>query len=115
MPLLPGSYAALIEEFVAEQIISTDLPPRKIISAATIKFATASAIEAAFAFVAVASALEQPVFSGTKNNQILSTEMYRCIAAFVADIYAVETLNRRRSTCKDVYEFWAVSKDTFFA
>ncbi len=87
---------------------------RAAIASTVRSFPNASVIDAAFAFVSMASAIEHPIFTFTDNDDEFAIEMYRAIAAYVADIYAVETLYGPSSTCSQINDFWRKSEDTFF-
>lgn len=113
---MPVAHAEQIEVFVAEFIVSNeDLSVKDAISAAIGNFPNAQAIDAAFAFVSMASALEQPVFRYTDNDKNLSAELYRSVAMFVADIYAVEKLKGWPVTCAQISDFWLSTGDVFFS
>ncbi|MEO3416801.1 hypothetical protein AAFO92_19290 [Roseovarius sp. CAU 1744] len=115
MFLVPLTLTEKIEEFVAELIVSNeDLSARNAISAAIGEFPNAKAIDAVFAFVSMASALEQPLFDYTGRDAKLSAELYRSIAILVADIYAVERLRGWPVTCAQLSEFWVETDETFF-
>ncbi|WP_299852370.1 hypothetical protein [uncultured Roseovarius sp.] len=105
----------MIEEFVADFIVSNeDYSVRDAIAATVKKFPNYMAIDAVFAFVSMASALEQPIFRYTDNDKKISAQLYRSIAMFIADIYAVEKLKGWPVTCVQVSDFWAEQGDTFF-
>ncbi len=89
---MPKTNVIMIEEFITELIVTdASISAGAAIAGLVRSFPEAAAIEAAFAFVSMASALERPIFSFTDNDQEFATDMYRAIAAFTADIYAVET------------------------
>ncbi len=112
---MPIAHAEVIEEFVADFIVSNaDSSVRHAIAATMVKFPNSMAIDAAFAFVSVAAALEQPVFKSTENDATRSGELYRSIAMFVADIYAVEKLSGWPAMCSQINDFWTKYGDTFF-
>lgn len=113
---MPLTLTEKIEEFVAELIVSNeDLSARYAISAAIGEFPDVKAIDAVFAFVSMASALEQPLFNYTGRDAKLSAELYRSIAILVADIYAVEKLGGWPVTCAQISEFWVETDEAFFA
>lgn len=116
MTLPTGSYAPLIEEFVAERAVSeTSTSPQTLIFAAIERFPNAKAIEAAFAFVCVASALEPPSMFSEGVEQEFVSKMHRAIAVFSADIYAVEALHGPSPTCSQIRDFWLKTGERFFA
>ena len=105
-----------IEEHLAELIVSIEgLSAREAIARTVKSFPEASAIGAAFGFISMTSALENPIFAFTANDKEFAAEMYRAIAAFTADIYAVESLYPSPSTCSQIIDFWLKSGDLFFA
>lgn len=113
--LVPNTRLELIEEFFAEYIVSRSEPSVRDAIAATVKkFPMATAACVAFAFVSIASSLESPIVKGKENNEKLSAELYRAIAVFVADIYAVEELYGAPAICAHIFDFWMESEDTFF-
>ncbi len=113
---MPLTLTEKIEEFVAELIVSNeDLSVRYAISAAIGEFPDVKAIDAVFAFVSMASALEQPLFNYTGRDAKLSAELYRSIAILVADIYAVEKLGGWPVTCAQISDFWIETDEAFFA
>ncbi|MEO3417413.1 hypothetical protein AAFO92_22370 [Roseovarius sp. CAU 1744] len=115
MTLLPGSYSSLIEEFVAERSLSMErAPPNVVIGEAVRKFPNAPALEAAFACICVASALEQPVTLSKEIDVDFIIGLYRAIAVFSADVYAVEKLYGPTPTCSRVLEFWVQTDERFF-
>ena len=116
MTLPPGSYAPLVEEFVAELVVSQERSsPNVIIAEAVKKFPNAPALETTFAFTCVASALERPMVLPKDMEESFIAGLYRAIAVFSADIYAVERLRGPRPTCSNIQEFWAETSEEFFA
>ena len=112
---MPFTHTEQIEEFVAEFIVSNeDMSVRYAIFAAIERFPNVKAIDAVFAFVSMASALERPVFRYTGRDEKLSAELHRSIAVLVADIYAVEKLRGWPVTCAQISEFWVETGETFF-
>ena len=113
--MVPRSCSEKIEEFVAELIVSNESTSMWAAIAATVtKFPNSPALDAAFAFTSVASALERPFFSFTDNDKKRAAEMYRAMALFVADIYAVEKLYGPSPTCAQISDFWAKTGETLF-
>lgn len=112
---MPRAYHLALEEFVAEFLTSGKNPSAAVaIAIAVTKFPKCPAIEAAFAFTSVASALEKPLFQYTADDEALAKNMYRAIAVFAADIYGAEKLTGPSARCSDVYSFWLASEDRFF-
>lgn len=112
---MPNTNVELIEEFIAELIISNEKTSMQVAIASTVeRFANSPAIDATFAFVSMASTLEQPIFKYTDNDNKLAMEMYRAIAMFTADIYAVEKLSGPSPTCSQISDFWVETKEAFF-
>lgn len=107
--------AETIEEYFAECIFANPNPSvRNAIAKTVLKFPEATATCAAFAFISLAASLETPLFRYTANDEKLSVVLYRAIAAFVADIYAVEKLYGSPVICSQIGEFWVASEDKFF-
>lgn len=113
---VPINDAEMIEEFVASLICANkNISAPSTVASAVINHPLSPAIDAAFAFVSVASALEEPTFQSTEENARYCSALYRATAIFIADIYALEKISGRSPTCKQVFKFWRKSGETFFS
>lgn len=104
-----------IEEFAATYLLTHHTrTPRSVIVATVARYPDAPALSAAFAFVSLAAHLEDPVAALDRDGAAMAQDLYRCISAFVADIYAVTCLGATPATCGGVQAFWVTSDDSFF-
>ena len=112
---MPRAQYIKVEEYVADLFASNEgVTAPMAIAAAVSRYPKCPAIDAAFAFVSVVSSLEEPFFLYTENDEKLAIDMYRSIAAFTADIYAVEKLFGPSPTCSQIKDFWVESNEAFF-
>lgn len=104
-----------IEEFAATYLLTHHTrAARSVIVATVARYPDAPALSAAFAFVSLAAHLEDPVAALDRDGAAIAQDLYRCISAFVADIYAVTYLGAVPATCGGVQAFWTTSDDSFF-
>ncbi|MEE9429201.1 MAG: hypothetical protein V3V25_13745 [Paracoccaceae bacterium] len=108
------TYAARMEQHVAEGIIERCQEPRAVVASVIGAFPQAYGAEAAFALTAVAAGLESPVLEGQSDYFPQRQELYRCAALLAADICAVEVLTQQRSTCAAIRQYWDKSNEVFF-
>lgn len=105
----------LIEEFAAEYLFSRHAPTSRALVAATVaRFPQVPALHAAFALVSLAAHLEDPVTRLEPELSSIARDIYRCICALTADIYAVSHMTASQPTCADIAAFWSTSEDLFF-
>lgn len=104
-----------MERYAAEKLLCLNGEDTKTVLVSTIDaYPDRFAIDVAFAFISIVSALENPIVELPHLKDELISELQDCILALVADIYAVEKLSGNRATCRSVRDFWMLSNDTYF-
>lgn len=103
-----------MEEFIAVCIVERAMSAKATTVATVRTFPGAIGLEVGYALGAVAAELENTRHLETGNYAAQADDLFRCVTAFVGDLYAVWRLSGAQPSCRDILSYWAETGEMYF-